>query len=84
MAFTSLFHNALILQPLSCRNLIFFLIQVVWFVEEPAQSGDVYGYMNKWKGLGVVFDSFDNDGKRNNPYISVVVNDGEMEYDHAT
>ena len=38
--------------------------------------------MDKWKGLGIVFDSFDNDGKRNNPYISIVLNDGEMEYDH--
>lgn len=57
---------------------------VIWLVEEPAHMGSVFGYMNKWKGLGVIFDSFDNDGKRNNPYISVVFNDGEMEYDHAT
>lgn len=30
-----------------------------------------------------MFDSFDNDNKHNNPYISAVLNDGTKQYDHA-
>jgi len=35
-----------------------------------------------WKGLGIFFDSFDNDNKHNNPYIMAMVNDGTKVYDH--
>lgn len=35
-----------------------------------------------WKGLGVFFDSFDNDNKHNNPYIMAMANDGTKVYDH--
>jgi mannose-binding lectin 1 len=34
--------------------------------------------------MGLMFDSFDNDGQRNNPYISVMVNDGTRSYNHQT
>lgn len=33
-------------------------------------------------GLGIFFDSFDNDNKHNNPYIMAVVNDGTRNFDH--
>lgn len=35
-----------------------------------------------WKGLGLFFDSFDNDNKHNNPYIMAMANDGTKVYDH--
>ncbi|KAL1132113.1 hypothetical protein AAG570_010071 [Ranatra chinensis] len=55
-----------------------------WFVENKgAYDGQVFGSSDKWKGLGIFFDSFDNDNKHNNPYIMAVVNDGTKEFDHA-
>jgi len=44
----------------------------------------VFGSVDNWNGLGIFFDSFDNDGLHNNPYISVVLNDGSKSYDHDT
>jgi len=55
---------------------------VVWLVEEPGVSGSVFGSKDQWKGLGVFLDSYDNDGKKNNPYISVIMNDGTKSYNH--
>ena len=42
----------------------------------------MYGSNDQWIGLGVFFDSFDNDNKHNNPYISAMTNDGSKIYDH--
>ena len=33
-------------------------------------------------GLGLFFDSFDNDNKHNNPYIMAMTNDGTKLFDH--
>ena len=44
----------------------------------------MFGSMDNWHGLGVFFDSFDNDGLHNNPYVSVMLNDGTKSYDHET
>jgi len=44
----------------------------------------VFGSADNWNGLGIFFDSFDNDGLHNNPYISVMLNDGTKSYDHDT
>ena len=54
-----------------------------WFTDSPGFEGNVYGNRDMWTGLGVFLDSYDNDGKGNNPYISAVVNDGTISYDHA-
>lgn len=55
-----------------------------WFTESKgAYDGPVFGSSDKWVGLGVFFDSFDNDNKHNNPYIMAMVNDGTREFDHA-
>lgn len=59
-----------------------FVLQAVWYTEERGQEGPVFGSGDKWKGLGVFFDSFDNDGQRNNPYVMAMVNDGTLAYDH--
>ncbi|KAM4532622.1 protein ERGIC-53 [Fundulus diaphanus] len=54
----------------------------VWFTSEQGLDGPVYGAADRWNGLGVFFDSFDNDGKKNNPAILVVGNNGNLVYDH--
>ncbi|KAJ8686378.1 hypothetical protein QAD02_022172 [Eretmocerus hayati] len=46
-------------------------------------NGTVFGSSDEWNGLGVFFDSFDNDNKHNNPYIMAIVNDGTKTFDHT-
>lgn len=53
-----------------------------WFTESKTPEGPVFGAADQWRGLGVFFDSFDNDGKGNNPYIMAMLNDGSKIYDH--
>lgn len=54
----------------------------VWFTEMKGIEGPVFGSNDYWKGLAVFFDSFDNDGQHNNPYIMAMVNDGTKQYEH--
>ena len=36
----------------------------IWYIQEvPQQGGSVFGAPNNWRGLGIFFDSFDNDNK---------------------
>eukprot|EP01090_Pellita_catalonica_P004953 TRINITY_DN1476_c0_g2_i1.p1 TRINITY_DN1476_c0_g2~~TRINITY_DN1476_c0_g2_i1.p1 ORF type:complete len:533 (+),score=88.92 TRINITY_DN1476_c0_g2_i1:300-1898(+) len=51
-----------------------------WCTEERKMNGPVYGNMNKWTGVAVIFDSFDNDEKGDNPRISIIDNDGTKIY----
>jgi mannose-binding lectin 1 len=53
-----------------------------WYTSTKGFEGPVFGSSDKWNGLGVFFDSFDNDNKHNNPYIMGMVNDGTKAYDH--
>ncbi|XP_012343117.1 LOW QUALITY PROTEIN: protein ERGIC-53 [Apis florea] len=55
-----------------------------WYTNEKgAYNGTVFGSSDQWHGLGIFFDSFDNDNKHNNPYIMAVLNDGTKTFDHA-
>ncbi|XP_037228291.1 protein ERGIC-53-like isoform X2 [Falco rusticolus] len=54
----------------------------IWFTEEQGLEGPVFGAADKWNGVGIFFDSFDNDGKKNNPAVIVVGNNGKLLYDH--
>ncbi|XP_067106360.1 protein ERGIC-53 [Osmerus mordax] len=54
----------------------------VWFTSQQGLDGPVYGAADAWNGIGIFFDSFDNDGKKNNPAIVVVGNNGKLVYDH--
>ncbi|NXR12126.1 LMAN1 protein, partial [Semnornis frantzii] len=54
----------------------------IWFTEEQGLEGPVFGAADKWNGVGIFFDSFDNDGKKNNPGVIVVGNNGKLLYDH--
>ena len=67
-------------------NSDYFIIhfQAFWYVENKgAYDGPVFGSSDKWVGLGVFFDSFDNDNKHHNPYIMAMANDGTKEFDHT-
>ncbi|XP_055487028.1 protein ERGIC-53 [Leucoraja erinacea] len=54
----------------------------IWYTESQGLDGPVFGASDSWNGLGIFFDSFDNDGKKNNPVILVVGNNGRQLYDH--
>jgi mannose-binding lectin 1 len=53
-----------------------------WYTSAKGTQGPVFGANNYWTGLGMFFDSFDNDAQRNNPYVLAMVNDGTKAYDH--
>ena len=46
--------------------------------------GTVYGSSDYWTGLGLFFDTFNNDGRGTNPFISAFFNDGTQKFDAAT
>ena len=54
------------------------------YTAQQGTLGPVFGSNDYWTGLGVMFDSFDNDNMKNNPYVSVMINDGTRSYDHQT
>ncbi|XP_072108375.1 protein ERGIC-53 isoform X1 [Mobula birostris] len=54
----------------------------IWYTAGQGLDGPVFGAADSWNGLGIFFDSFDNDGKKNNPVILVVGNNGNQLYDH--
>eukprot|EP01100_Stratorugosa_tubuloviscum_P001458 TRINITY_DN1322_c3_g1_i5.p1 TRINITY_DN1322_c3_g1~~TRINITY_DN1322_c3_g1_i5.p1 ORF type:complete len:458 (-),score=203.29 TRINITY_DN1322_c3_g1_i5:44-1348(-) len=53
----------------------------MWIVTDPMwKTGPVVGFRNNWNGLAIIFDSFDNDGKSDNPSVVIIMNDGTKEY----
>ncbi|GAB5579534.1 protein ERGIC-53 isoform X1 [Prionailurus iriomotensis] len=54
----------------------------VWYTENQGLEGPVFGSADMWNGVGIFFDSFDNDGKKNNPAIVIIGNNGQIHYDH--
>ena len=55
-----------------------------WFVERPEMLGAVYGSTDYWTGLGLFFDTFNNDNLGSSPLISAVYNDGTQRFDYAS
>lgn len=55
-----------------------------WYAKDAGQEGPVFGSRDRWLGLGVFVDTYDNDGAHDNPRISVVANDGTRSYSPAT
>jgi len=53
-----------------------------WYTAAKGLEGPVWGSSDQWIGLGIFFDSFDNDNKHNNPYIMAMTNDGTKNFDH--
>uniref|UniRef100_A0A8C6R1R7 Lectin, mannose-binding, 1 n=1 Tax=Nannospalax galili TaxID=1026970 RepID=A0A8C6R1R7_NANGA len=54
----------------------------IWYTENQGLEGPVFGSADMWNGVGIFFDSFDNDGKKNNPSVVVIGNNGQINYDH--
>ncbi|XP_056671298.1 protein ERGIC-53-like [Monodelphis domestica] len=54
----------------------------VWYTQDRGQIGPALGGPAFWKGIGIFFDSFDNDDQKNNPVIQVLASDGQIPYDH--
>ncbi|XP_074211584.1 protein ERGIC-53 isoform X2 [Camelus bactrianus] len=54
----------------------------IWYTENQGLEGPVFGSADMWNGVGIFFDSFDNDGKKNNPAIIIIGNNGRLHYDH--
>ncbi|KAM6471300.1 protein ERGIC-53 [Liasis olivaceus] len=54
----------------------------VWYTEGQGLDGPVFGAADNWNGVGIFFDSFDNDAKKNNPAVIIVGNNGKLHYDH--
>jgi len=58
----------------------------IWYTKERLELGPVFGNRDYFMGLAVFLDSYNNDvqGKHNHghPYISAMVNNGTLHYDH--
>ena len=58
----------------------------IWYTTDGAPSQQehlpIFGSRDKWNGLGIMLDSFDNNSKGDNPVIMVFNNDGTKTYDH--
>jgi mannose-binding lectin 1 len=52
----------------------------IWYTVEgaPGEGTDrrIYGSRDRWMGLGIVLDSFDNNNQQDNPVIMAFANDG--------
>ena len=54
----------------------------LWITKERAQTGTVFGFVDKFEGLGVFFDTYKNG--RNGvtfPYVMAMLGDGKTSYD---
>lgn len=59
----------------------------VWYVEKPLKydpnnkehtsNPNLWGNSVDFKGIGIVFDTYDNDGQRDNPVVSVIQGTGD-------
>ncbi|KAK5986166.1 L-type lectin [Trichostrongylus colubriformis] len=57
----------------------------IWYVSEPNQMGPVFGGKDYFRGLAVFLDTYSNHNgphTHRHPYISAMVSDGSLHYDH--
>lgn len=57
----------------------------IWLTRDRMKNGPVFGNMNHFCGLGIFVDTYPNDDKthdRTFPYISVMLGNGTLSYDH--
>jgi negative regulator of replication initiation len=52
----------------------------LWYAKERSVTGPVVGNTDIWTGIGVIIDTFDNDGQRDNPQIYAIYNDGSLKF----
>ncbi|KAJ1091907.1 hypothetical protein NDU88_005021 [Pleurodeles waltl] len=58
----------------------------VWYTKDRMQTGPVFGSKDNFLGLGVFVDTYPNEEKTQErvfPYISAMVNNGSLTYDHS-
>lgn len=56
-----------------------------WYVRDRMQAGPVFGSKDQFSGLAIIADTYSNhNGPHNHqhPYLSVMVNNGSLSYDH--
>jgi len=54
----------------------------MWLTKQRAQSGDVFGFSDKFEGLGIFFDTYKNNRPGVTfPYVMAMMGDGETAYD---
>eukprot|EP01123_Difflugia_compressa_P000576 TRINITY_DN10677_c0_g1_i1.p1 TRINITY_DN10677_c0_g1~~TRINITY_DN10677_c0_g1_i1.p1 ORF type:complete len:475 (+),score=71.37 TRINITY_DN10677_c0_g1_i1:95-1519(+) len=56
----------------------------LWYTKDRAIAGPVMGNTDRWSGIGVIIDTFDNDGQRDNPQIYAVYNDRSFPFQPST
>lgn len=57
----------------------------IWYVQEPNVLGEVFGSKDYFRGLGVFLDTYSNHNgvhKHGHPYVSAMVSNGSLHYDH--
>lgn len=57
----------------------------LWYVKDPPKGGPVFGNRDYFTGLGVILDTYANQNgvhPHGHPYISTMVNNGTLHYDH--
>lgn len=55
----------------------------VWFTTDRAKPGPVFGFIDKFEGLGIFFDTYANSRQPHSfPYVMAMMGDGKTEYDH--
>ncbi|XP_061622383.1 VIP36-like protein isoform X1 [Phyllopteryx taeniolatus] len=56
----------------------------IWLTKERMQEGPVFGSRNEFTGLGVFVDTYPNTGNYDRvfPYVSVMLGNGTLSYDH--
>ncbi|XP_013880501.1 VIP36-like protein [Austrofundulus limnaeus] len=57
----------------------------IWLTKERMQNGPVFGNMNQFTGLGVFVDTYPNSDRNHDrtfPYVSVMLGNGTLLYDH--
>jgi len=57
----------------------------IWYVQEPNQLGEVFGSKDYFRGLAIFLDTYSNHNgphTHSHPFISAMVNNGSLHYDH--
>ncbi|KAM4678454.1 VIP36-like protein isoform 1-T1 [Discoglossus pictus] len=58
----------------------------IWYTKDRMQAGSVFGSKDNFVGLGVFVDTYPNEEKQHErvfPYVSAMVNNGSLVYDHS-
>eukprot|EP00010_Vexillifera_abyssalis_P009585 CAMPEP_0201549022 /NCGR_PEP_ID=MMETSP0173_2-20130828/5502_1 /ASSEMBLY_ACC=CAM_ASM_000268 /TAXON_ID=218659 /ORGANISM="Vexillifera sp., Strain DIVA3 564/2" /LENGTH=338 /DNA_ID=CAMNT_0047958559 /DNA_START=116 /DNA_END=1132 /DNA_ORIENTATION=+ len=52
-----------------------------WYSNTPQKEGNAFGSVDRWYGLGIMIDSYDNDGDGQNPYLTAIWNENRLSFD---